>query len=201
MGFLGSLVSGLYQIESGGDNNMDKEILNALKGRIGKQCPYCNQTLKIVFHGWLQEKYMEQLKENNIPFFNAGCCCYGDDRDEAFRCSLCDANFDRELQEIKLVSCPRVRDYYIRQEYCGNETKLQEKYSLKSEVYCEACQMMIHNSDDEYRRAAYIIGLSEELIEQVINKKNSNQKLKDTMLYKQYLCEEDDLIHRLKYWD
>ena len=57
------------------------------------------------------------------------------------------------------------------------------------------------NNDEEYRKAAHIIGISEDIIERVIDKKNSNLRLKSNMLYKRYLCEEDEVVHRLKYWD
>lgn len=67
--------------------------------------------------------------------------------------------------------------------------------------FCTACKMILKNEDDEYRKAAQILELPEEVIEKVIEKRNSNLKLKRNMDYKRYLCEEQELIRRLKYWE
>lgn len=180
---------------------MNNKILNDYKKRIYKKCPICNQILSVVLHGLVQDKYLTQLKEDSIPFYNAGCCCYGDDRDEEFYCSSCKIKLDKKLKIIKLISCPRVSDYCIRQEECCNELILKSKYTLKNKKYCDACKAIKQNSDEEYRKAAHIIGISKDIIERVIHKKNSNLRLKSNMLYKRYLCEDEEVIHRLEYWD
>ena len=180
---------------------MNIKILNDYKKRLNRKCPFCNQILSRVLYGLVQETYLTQLKEDNIPFYNAGCCCYGDDRDGAFYCSSCKMKFEKSLNVITLVTCPRVLDHCIRQEDCCDEIKLKRKYALKSKQYCDACKIIVLNNDEEYRKAAHIIGLSDEIVEQVVNKKNSNLRLKNNMSYKGYLCEEEEVIHRLKYWD
>jgi len=79
---------------------MNNKILNDYKKRIYKKCPICNQILSVVLHGLVQDKYLTQLKEDSIPFYNAGCCCYGDDRDEEFYCSSCKIKLDKKLKII-----------------------------------------------------------------------------------------------------
>lgn len=179
----------------------NRSIKDYHKQRINKKCPYCNGILSIVIHGLVQDDYLKQLREENISFYNAGCCCYGDDRDEVFYCPSCKIKLDERLRRITLITCPRVSDYCIRQEECCDEINLKSKYILKSKKYCDACKIIKMNNDEEYRKAAHIIGISEDIIEQVIDKKNSNLRLKSNMLYKRYLCEEDEVVHRLKYWD
>lgn len=169
--------------------------------RLNRSCPLCNEKLSIVLHGLMQEKFLNQLRENNIAFINAGCCCYGDDRDEVYYCPVCKHKFDDNLEVIKLIRCPRVIDYNIKAEECSHEQVLNSKYTLKSSVYCDACKILVSNEDDEYRKAAQILGLPFELVEQVIDKKNSNLRLKKNMDYKRYLCEEKELVHRLEHWD
>lgn len=166
-----------------------------------KKCPKCGSELKIVLHGLVTEKYLAHLKDNNIPFYNAGCMCYGDDRDAKYKCSNCGIFLDEEFKEIILISCPRVLDYRIRKEECGNGALLEQKYKLKDRIYCEACKLLKTNSEEEYRKAAKVIDLSDEVIEMVIKKKNRNLMLKTHMQYKKYLAEEDEVLHRIKYWN
>ena len=165
------------------------------------KCPICDSKLGIVLHGLVQETYLNQLKENNVLFYNAGCMCYGDDRDGSFHCSACGKQYDDKLNEIILIQCPRVVDYKIRQEDCGDNELLEKKYILYDKQYCVACKMILSNEDDEYRKAAEILELPKELVEKVIVKKNSNHRLKRNINYKCYLCGEEELMRRLEHWD
>lgn len=177
---------------------MKKDVIS---NRMNPQCPECYEELRLVLHGLVMEEYLNELKEKNIPFYNAGCMCFGDDRDTSHYCGNCKKKYDDNLREIVLITCPRVVDYEIRQEECGNNELLELKYSLYDEQFCTACKMILKNEDDEYRKAAQILELPEEVTEKVIEKKNSNLKLKRNMDYKRYLCEEQELIRRLEYWD
>ena len=165
-----------------------------------KKCPCCNGVLSIVLHGLVIETYLKQLRADKIPFYNAGCLYYGDDRDAVFYCSECKVKLDENMKVITLITCPCVDDYKIRQEDCCNEIELQRKYTLKDRVFCDACKIIVLNNDEEYRIAARKIGLSEEILEQVVNKKNSNLMLKNHMLYKSYLCDEEEVRRRLEHW-
>lgn len=148
----------------------DKRILIEYHKKKNRKCPNCNAELSIVLHGLVTEVFVNELRENKIPFYNAGCCSYGDDRDAVFYCSVCDQTFDQELKTIKLIFGPRVIDYNIRQEECKVEKVLSKKYTINERYYCEACEFLKNNNDDEYRRAAQLVGISDELIEQVIQK-------------------------------
>lgn len=99
------------------------------------QCPACHEELRMVLHGLVMEKYLKELKEKNIPFYNAGCMCYGDDRDASYYCGNCKKKFDDNLREIVLITCPRVIDYEIRKEECENNELLELKYSLYDERF------------------------------------------------------------------
>lgn len=179
----------------------DKRKIAKYCKKNNRNCPNCNAKLRIVIHGLVSDAFLNELRENKISFYNAGCCCYGDDRDAAFYCSVCNQKFDRSLKTIKLIFCPRVVDYNIRQEECENEKVLSKKYKIYEKCYCEACKILKNNNDDEYREAAQIIGISDDLIEQVIRKKHSNLRLEKNMLYKNYLCPDEKVIDRLEYWD
>ena len=178
-----------------------KNLKKSLNKQLIKVCPTCNHVLTVVIHGLAKEECLKKLKRNKIPYYEAGCCCFGDDRDEEFYCSSCDKKYDENLNLITLVACPRVEDFEIRQEECCDEIKLESKYRLKDKKYCEACKLIIENNDDEYRKAACVIGLSDKVIKQVVEKKNSSPSINKTMTYKSYLCEEEEVVHRLICWD
>lgn len=180
--------------------NVKERFFKIIKPMRNQKCPFCNETLSIVLHGLVRDEYLKQLRKEGVPFYNGGCCCYGDDRDAVYYCSSCKERLDEKFQVINLITCPRVIDYKIRKEECGNEKILKRKYCLKNKMLCEACKIISNNSDEEYRKAAHIIGLSEETIRKVIYKKNSNLRLKSNMLYKRYLCEEEEVIRRVEYW-
>lgn len=178
-----------------------KSIGKYYEDKINKKCPKCGDILSIVLHGLVREDFLKELREKGVPFYNHGCCCFGDDRDSVYWCPTCKIKLDNSMKEIILKKCPRVCDYYIRQEECENEKLLRKKFITKERIYCDACRLMKNNDEAEYRKAAHLIGLSEDVIEMVIQKKHRNLRLKNNMQFIDYLCEESKVLERIELWN
>lgn len=101
-------------------------------------CPKCGHTLALIVYGHVFEdlRAWEVLKNSSICYVGNGCCCYNGERDPAYLCTNCRAEFSDKFMLSELIECPLEAGGEIHTHECRDYETLRKKsnYRLLNDV-------------------------------------------------------------------